>query len=76
MAGFPEQVERVNPKAGLIAIRVEKIKKQVERSVRHAAAALEKKGLNTHLVGRHPPHAAVVATGVKNPKRGKKDEEF
>lgn len=76
MAGFLVLAGKASPRVGLTVIHVEKIKNQVEKSVQRAAAALEKKDLNIHLVGRHPLHVEVAAIGVKNLKRGKKDEKL
>ena len=64
-------------RAGLIVILVEKTKKQEERPVNHAAALLEKKGLNTHLADLLLALAEkedAANLGVKNLKKEKNNE--
>ena len=71
-----ERALKAKKVVGLTATLAEKIKKQDVKNVLHVVEVLVKRDQNTHLADL--PHLLVVkrVTGVKNLKRGRKDEKL
>ena len=74
MIGLEEKEPKARKAAGLIVIHVVKIRRPVVKSVLLVGDQVEKNVQNIHHVALPPRHAVREASGAKNPREVRKDD--